>query len=211
MIYSKDHNFLLIKNVKVGGTSLEVELSKVLPENAIVTPIDDNPSNIKNMPRNHQNIFYNHISYEEIKNLLNLQNVMSYVMVRNPYDLVLSHFFHTLHNNLNINTYEIKEKTDLSEKVNVYFKESMLRGMNRLYTQNNKIMVNKILYYENGIENEINKILVNHNIKPIQITAFENKHRPPWATYKNMFNKKQIDLINSAWSWEFKNLEYDKL
>jgi hypothetical protein len=209
VIYSKDHNFLLIKNEKVGGTSLEVELSKILPENSIVTPIV--PSNINHIPRNHQNIFYNHISYSEIEELLDLQNVMSYVIVRNPYDVVLSSFFHTLHNNLKIPTYEMKEKTDLSKKVDVYFKECLLHGTHKLYTKNNKIIVNKILYYENGIENEINKVLIDHNIKPIQITTFEKKHRPPWATYKNMFNKEQIDIINSAWSWEFENLEYDRL
>ena len=51
MIYSPDHNFLLLKNIKVGGTSLEVELSQVLPNNAIVTPIL--PKNDKHKPRNY--------------------------------------------------------------------------------------------------------------------------------------------------------------
>ena len=38
MIYSPDHKFLLLKNHKVGGTSLEVPVSMIVPENAIVTP-----------------------------------------------------------------------------------------------------------------------------------------------------------------------------
>jgi hypothetical protein len=210
MIYSKDHNFLLIKNQKVGGTSVEVELSKVLPENSIVTPIF--PSNINHTPRNHKDIFYNHISYSEIKNLLDLENIMSYVIVRNPYDSVLSHFFYILQlQNVNMSTYEIKEKTNLTEEINFYFKKFLLHGTHQLYTEDNKIAVNKILYYENGIENEINQVLANHKINQIKITTFEKKNRPPWATFNNIFNTKQINIINSTWAWEFENLEYDKL
>jgi len=216
MIYSQDNNFLLIKNKKVGGTSLEVELSKVLPKNAIVTPIF--PSNINHQPRNHKNIFYNHISYSEIENLLDLKNVMSYVVVRNPYDVVLSAFFHSLHRKLKTPTYEIEEKTDLSEEVNLYFKEFSLHmwpegidKTHKLYTKNDRIIVNKILYYENGIENEINKILIGHNIKPIQITTFEKKYKPEWATFEKIFNREQINIINNKHAWEFDNLEYSSV
>jgi len=210
MIYSKDHNFLLIKNQKVGGTSLEVELSKILPENSIVTPIS--PPNINHVPRNHEDIFYNHISYSEIKKLLDIKNIMSYVVVRNPYNQVLSHFFYNLHlKNLNMSTNTIKENTDLSKKVNVYFKKHLLEGTHKLYTENNKIAVNKVLYYENGIEDEINKVLITHKIKPIKITTFEKSNRPGWATYQNIFNRDQIDIINNKWAWEFENLEYDKI
>ena len=210
MIYSQDHNFLLIKNEKVGGTSLEIELSKVLPENSIVTPII--PSNPNHTPRNHRDIFYNHIGYSEIKQFLNLENVKSYVMVRNPYDSVLSYFFHLLQRkNLNISTYNMKKNTDLTKEIDTYFKKDLFHGTHKLYTENNKIIVDKILYYENGVESEINKVLLNHNIKQIKMTTFEKKHRPEWATYEKMFNKEQIDIINSAWSWEFENLEYDRL
>jgi hypothetical protein len=210
MIYSQDHNFLLIKNEKVGGTSLEVELSKVLPENAIVTPII--PPNLNHTPRNHKDIFYNHMGYSEIKQFLNLENVKSYVMVRNPYDSVLSYFFHLLQRKiLNISTYNIKENTDLTKKIDVYFKKYLFHGTHKLYTENNKIVVDKILYYENGVESEINKVLSDHNIKQIKMTTFEKKDRPEWATYKKMFNREQIDIINSAWAWEFENLEYDRL
>ena len=90
MIYSPDHNFLMLKNSKVGGTSLEVELSKVLPENAIVTKID--PPNSQHRPRNHKG-FYNHMPYLEASSILDLSNTKSYIFVRHPYDTVLSAFF----------------------------------------------------------------------------------------------------------------------
>jgi len=210
MIYSQDHNFLLISNRKVAATSLEIELSKVLPLNAIVTTLF--PVRQDHNPRNHKDIFYKHMGYSEIKQFLNLKNVKSYVMVRNPYDSVLSSFFHMLQNkNPNISTYDLKENTDLTKKIDIYFKNYLFNGTHELYTENNKVVVDKILYYENGIENEINKVLVDHNIEQVKITKFENKHRPEWATFKKMFNREQINIINDKWAWEFDNLGYDKI
>ena len=210
MIYSRDHNFLLISNRKVAATSLEIELSKVLPLNAIVTTLF--PVRQDHNPRNHKDIFYKHMGYSEIKQFLNLKNVKSYVMVRNPYDSVLSSFFHMLQNkNPNISTYDLKENTDLTKKIDIYFKNYLFNGTHELYTENNKVVVDKILYYENGIENEINKVLVDHNIEQVKITKFENKHRPEWATFKKMFNREQINIINDKWAWEFDNLGYDKI
>jgi hypothetical protein len=207
MIYSPNHNFLLIKNSKVGGTSLEVELSKILPENAIVTPIY--PKVTEHIPRNHNNEFYNHISYEEAISILKIKTIKSYVTVRNPYNVVLSAFFHQLQDkNNNIETNKIKEKDFLLDEVDAYFKGSIITSKHQLYTKNKKIIVDKILFYENNIENEINKVLPIHGIEPIKIKAFEKKYRPEWANYKNLFNKKQIEIINKEWSWEFKNLGY---
>jgi len=80
MILSKDNNFLLLKNQKVGGTSLEISLSMVVPANSIVTPktSDDPAWAIKDekiydgyIPRNY-NGFYNHMSYSEIKEKIDL-------------------------------------------------------------------------------------------------------------------------------------------
>ena len=39
MIYSKKHNFLFLKGVKVGGTSVEIALSKLCGDEDIITPI----------------------------------------------------------------------------------------------------------------------------------------------------------------------------
>jgi len=207
MIYSKDHKFLLIKNIKVGGTSVEVELSKVLPNNAIVTPI--NPPNPEHLPRNCNNGFYNHIPMVKIKEKINLDDVKSYVIVRNPYNSVLSDFFYKMQlENKDIDIYKMQEKDFLKNSVNLYFKNYFLSGTHTLYTENKKIIVDKILFYENGIENEINKVLPDHGINPITIKTFEKKYRPEWANYKNIFNESQIKIINKEWSWEFKNLGY---
>jgi hypothetical protein len=90
MIYSKKYNFMYFKNKKVGGSSTEICLSQIMDENAIVTPV--NPIDEKHNPRNFDG-FYNHALYSEVSENIDLENVDTCVVVRNPYDSVLSDFF----------------------------------------------------------------------------------------------------------------------
>ena len=210
MIYSPDHNFLMLKNVKVGGTSLEVELSKVLPDNSIVTEIT--PANTEHSPRNY-NGFYNHMSYKDISSKIDLSKSCSYVFVRHPYDIQLSMLFYKLkQKNIiwkNISDIE-KEKI-----VNKFFFEkqedfSMLKSTKHIYSDKNNILVNQVLKYELGIEKQINKILTIHSIKNIKINTFEKQYRPKEFTVKNTFNKEHLGKIYEEWAWEFNMFGYDK-
>jgi len=210
MIYSPDHNFLMLKNSKVGGTSLEVELSKVLPENAIVTKID--PPNSQHRPRNHKG-FYNHIPYSEVSSILDLSNTKSYIFVRHPYDTVLSAFFYQVKlKNIDWENFDKTQKDNILDK---YFFEnvegfSMLKSRKYLYSIDNDILVDKVLRYELGIENEINNVLLSHNIKNISMNTFEKQYRDKKYTVENTFKLNHINAIQSEWSWEFKMFGYDK-
>jgi hypothetical protein len=209
MIYSPDHKFLLIKNAKVGGTSVEVELSKVLPDNAIVTDIT--PLNPEHRPRNNAD-FYNHIPLSEVMNYLDLSGARSYVIVRNPYDMVLSHFFHTLHYmNLDWNKLTKIEQMSL---VHRYFKNddelSMLKSTKNLYlSDDNEIMVNDFIRYENGLESELNPILKSHGIKQFSLNTFEKAYRPSKLKPKDVFLDNHFYEIQKEWAWEFENLRYN--
>jgi hypothetical protein len=207
VIYSPDHNFLLIKNVKVGGTSLEVELSKVLPDNAIVTPIV--PSNPEHEPRNHSG-FYNHMPYSEIMTKIDLSNVKSYVMVRNPYDMVLSHFFYISDIGKHWNNLS---KNDQISMIDKYFNNEIdgpwLRSSKKLYCIDGKIVVDQILKYENNIEDEINNVLPKHNINKIKINTFEKQYRPKNVIYQDTFLTKHLYSIQDEWDWEFEKLGYN--
>lgn len=222
MILSQEHNFLLLKNHKVGGTSLEVPLSMVLPQSAIVTPktidhpawkLKDEPDYDGYLPRNYEG-FYNHISYDEINKKIDLSTINAYVFVRNPFDAVLSHFFHRLYffNNLNEKWNALTKKTQ-KELVKMYFNNELgwewYRSSKSIYlSHNNHIQVKEILKYENGVENEINKILLKHNIQPIELNIFEKSFRPKEVRYFDVFNDEQIELIREEWFWEFENLGY---
>jgi hypothetical protein len=211
MIFSKDHNFLLIKNMKVGSTSLEVEISKILPESAIVTAI--NPSNINHLPRNCAG-FRNHEPFSSASKKLDLSNVVSYTFVRNPYECVLSDFF------FNKEIRSISKKwddipiNDRNKIVNKYFNKTVndktfMKSTKDLYTDGKNILVTHVLRYENGLE-EINNFLPNHNLPKIKVNTFEKAYRPKHITYHDVFNKNQIEQIQEEWFWEFDNLGYNR-
>jgi hypothetical protein len=221
MIYSPDHNFLLLKNQKVGGTSLEVPLSMILPDNAIVTPRTTNDPAWKieekeyvgYTPRNYEG-FYNHISYSKIKDKIDISDATSYVFVRNPYSAVLSHFFHRLHifNKGNETWQDITDK-EKETLVDQYFNNDLgwerHKSNRHIYTgKNGEIQVDRILRYENGVQEEINSVLPQHDIPKITIDIYEKSFRPKNTTPENVFKDRHTEIIRSEWSWEFENLGY---
>ena len=210
MIYSLDHNFLLLRNFKVGSTSAEIELSKIMPESATVTKMDD-PNIEKNnpdfKPRNHHNI-YSHATYNEIIKILPMDNVKKYIIIRNPYEVVASYYFHTISDQMTINEWESLSSKEKDKSTNLYFQTEWLKSSKQIYIYNKKSIIDHYLRYENGIENELNEILPKHNLPTIKINVFEKQHRPKNITYKDIFSQKQLDAIAKEWSWEFANLGY---
>lgn len=209
MIFCREHNLLFIKNMKVGSTSIEVELSKILPDSAIVTKI--NPPNKDHRPRNFENIFH-HASWKEANELLDLSNVISYTMVRHPYEVVLSDFF--FRHETRAKPWNSISKIEKERLVDNYFNGQFIHGnflksTKHLYTIDEKIVVSDILRYELGVENEINRILPNHGLKTIKINTFEKSYRPKNVKYDEVFSRAQLDQIFEEWSWEFMNLGYN--
>lgn len=209
MIFCDKHKFLLIKNMKVGSTSLEVELSKILPDSAVVTFI--NPPNKHHKPRN-INGFVNHTSYLEASKHLDLSDIKSYVVVRHPYDMVLSDFFFRSEVMMagNWNDLNIKLQNELIEKYfnNEFSNGGWFKSTKNLYMVDSSIAVTKILKYENGIENEINSVLPDHGLPKIKINTYEKAYRPKNITY-SIFSKNILNMIKEEWHWEFDNLGYN--
>lgn len=221
MIYSPDNNFLLLKNQKVGGTSLEVVISKIVPINSIVTPktsnhpewkLDDDPVYKDYTPRNYDG-FYNHMSYSEIANKINISHAKAYIFVRNPLEMVLSDFFHRLRIK-KIND-KWKNFTDVEKKylTKLYFKNELgwnwLTSNKHIYTSiNNEIQVDQFLRYENGIENEINLILPKHNLPTIKLDIYEKAFKPKNIKIEEVFLSYQIEQIKENWSWEIEHFKY---
>ena len=197
----------MIKNYKVGSTSVEVELSKVFSDKAIVTPIL--PMNKNHIPRNYSG-FYGHMPYSEIKEKIDLSDVKVYTITRNPYDIVLSDiFFRMSMENANFNVNNITKK-EIDIFTNSYFLNP-IQSTKRLYTEENKVCVDDFLFYENGLEEELNRILSIHQIDKIKIKTFEKQYRPRNIKAKDVFLKNHIDIINDLWSWEFEYFKYERL
>jgi hypothetical protein len=223
MILSKSNNFLLLKNKKVGGTSLEIPLSMVVPEDAIVTPRtsndpawaleEENYDGYK--PRNYDG-FYNHMSYSEINLKVDLTNIKAYIFVRNPYNAVLSHFFHRLYFINKNYTWNSLDKTEQKLLVDKYFNNklgwSWHTSNKHIYlSSDGNIQVDNFLIYENGIESEINNILIKHNIPKINITQNEKAFKPKFIKPEDVFSSKYLNQIHKEWFWEFKTFGYNKI
>jgi hypothetical protein len=212
MIYSPDHKFLLLKNMKVGSTSLEIEIAKILPDNAIITDISGYESIHK--PRNNEG-FLPHSRLHDIQNKLNLKDVEIYIFVRNPYDSVMSDFFgrpeiRGLDEDYFNSSQDKKNKLTKNYIDNKFYSGSRMISTRYIYSyQDNPYKIN-FLKYENGIENEINPILLKHNLEKIKINTNARAFRPKSILYQDLFNDDQQKIIQEDWDWEFKNFRYSK-
>lgn len=207
MILSPKHKFLLIKNYKVGGTSLEVELSQIIKDSdAIFTKID--PPNQYHKIQNDSG-FYNHMSYLEIANKLGfdyINSLSSVVFVRNPFDVVLSHLY------MAARWSGISDVTDqvVTDYFNGKLKLDRMLGIKtrRLYTIDNIVSVNNVLKYEDGLES-INKILSDVGIDNIKNIYKEKQYKPFDIKFNDIFTNSQLDIIRNDWSWEFESFGYN--
>ena len=81
-------------------------------------------------------------------------------------------------------------------------------GMSSQLGQN--IIVDKVFKYEDGIEDQINYILPEHNLPKIKINTFEKNFTPKKIKYYDVFSKNQINKIYEEWEWEFDTFGYFK-
>ncbi len=206
MILSPKHNFLLIKNYKVGGTSLEIELSETIndPE-AIITKIY--PDNVNHKPRNYDG-FYNHMSYLELSKKLGLDylnTINSAVFVRNPFDIVLSHLY------MSAKWSGVREVTD--RVIDDYFAGQLIlkrltgKKSRSLYTIEGQLATKHVLRYEDGLDS-INPLLIACGISPIKGVYREKTYKSAEIKASNTFNQRHVDIINEDWEWEFKTFNY---
>jgi len=185
---------------------MEVELSRVLPEDAVVTPIVIHPPKY-HIPRNY-NGFHGHMGVDEVISIIGSEKyseLESAVFVRNPYNQVLSHFF------MQIKIGGIKNWRDhVDDYFNNKLMQDWLTSTRDIYTINDKVFVKNILFYELGIEQEINKVLEKVNIPYLTINTWEKKFNEDGIIYSDVFSDKHIKIINDSWWWEFENLGYKK-
>ncbi len=101
MILSDRYGFVFIKTTKTAGTSIEVDLSRRVEPEAIVTPIL--PAVVGHEPRNFNgptgSTFYNHMPASRVRSLIGNERysrLFSFCVEREPVAKCISHF-HMLH------------------------------------------------------------------------------------------------------------------
>lgn len=104
MLISNTYRFIFIKTVKTAGTSIEVDLSKIMGDGDTVTPIL--PVEEGHVPRNYkfqlrrgqqvaQGAFYNHMPAAEVRSIVGPQIFNSYfkfTVEREPVSKCISHY-----------------------------------------------------------------------------------------------------------------------
>jgi len=181
MIISHKHKFIFVKTFKTAGSSIENYLQKYLGPNDIIrgSQYDNTPS--LNAPSKGR-----HASVQQIKewypNDWN-DEYFSFCVERNPWNVAVSYYFYMKHaGRIKSQTFDEWIKVEDLQKLNNYKK----------YTINNKVVVNKVLKYEN-LESDINNIPVPYNgeLK----TIFLKKGHRPSKDYKIHYTDETRKLI----------------
>ena len=147
MLLSHKYKFIFIKTKKTAGTSLEIELSKLMSQKDIVTPIK--PAHPEHIPRNYiynGRKLFNHIMISDLKKIFPeymFKNYFKFCVEREPVDKCLSDFFmykSSLYHNKN--------------RKNITWEQYLHLGNFPIDTDKytdfeNNLCVDKILKYEN--------------------------------------------------------------
>lgn len=174
MILSHRHKFIFIKTLKVGGTSLEVALSKYCGQQDILTPNGSDelrkqlgfmtrrnykkgiselkPKEIASTlyHRKRPEKFYNHISATEIQGKLDQdiwKEYLKFTVVRNPFDRMISSYYWNMRNKEHHIDFA-QYLRNFPERVNENWK---------LYTYQDKVIVDDFAMYEN-LEKDLERI-----------------------------------------------------
>lgn len=159
MLISHKFKFIFIKTKKTAGTSIEIELNKIMAKTDTVTPIK--PSHSEHIPRNYiygNKKLFNHIRLRDLQKIISqkiYQNYYKFCVEREPVEKCLSDFCMQKNSN-----YHNRNNKNLSWKE--YLEIGKFPIDTEKYTDDdNSLCVDKILKYENLQEelSEMSKIL----------------------------------------------------
>ena len=155
MLLSHKYKFIFIKTKKTAGTSVEIELSKLMSEQDIVTPIK--PNHPEHFPRNfihNGKRLFNHIMIADLMKIFPetiFRDYYKFCIEREPVDKCVSDYF--MHKN---SPYHNKTKKELTWDEYINFRNFPI-DTDKYTDKDNKLCVNKIIRYEN-LEEELTKI-----------------------------------------------------
>ena len=157
MIISHKYKFIFIKSFKTAGTSLEIALSKFCDKDDVITPLVREDESIRKKlnyrgPQNYEGM-REHMSALEIKQEINskiFNNYLKFVTVRDPFDQIISAYY--WHNESKKKERKLfffkKREKSFAEFFKIKAKNIYKDEYNR-YTDNNVVIVDKFLRYEN--------------------------------------------------------------
>ncbi|MCG8568561.1 MAG: sulfotransferase family 2 domain-containing protein [Spirochaetes bacterium] len=219
MIISHKYKFIFIKTFKTAGTSIEVYLSQHCGEGDVFTPIipyvaphrarnyqgywNPLPELLKSHFKNGKTIFknfflrekyYNHISAKILRSRIPSKIWKSYFkfcIERNPFDRAISHY------------YMLKYRNNSNLSFGEYIKQGQFCINLPLYTENKKIIVDKIIRYEN-LSSELGAVFSILGIPfsgNLGIKA-KSEYRDKKKSYKDLINDQQRQILETIFAEE---------
>ncbi|SEQ45315.1 sulfotransferase family 2 domain-containing protein [Neolewinella agarilytica] len=227
MIISHEHKFIYFKNRKTAGTSIEISLSKICGEEDIITPLPPADEKIRHnlgfrcaqnykKPRDKWSRrerwihfrkgkeprgFYNHISCEEVSQIIDQATWDSYFKFtteRNPFDKVVSFYYW-------------RKADEKYERISDWISDGGLAQMRSydLYAIGKLPAVDTIYRYESFdfFEKDLTeKLQLDEPFKMIKYKAKSNSRKV--RNYKDVLDEKAIELIKIAFAREISLLGY---
>lgn len=192
VLISNDLKFIYFKNKKCASTSVENYFIDLLQDENILT---------------HKNtqLRFSHTSPIIIKNYIGdekFNNYFKFCVIRNPYDRLVSYFYHFILRNKN---------NDIEKDINKFrtFVKSELPNFLETYTIDSNFICDYHIRYEN-LEREINYVCEKFNLdKNINLKNIYSNIRPKNIDYKIYYDSETKTIVENKYKIELDKFGYD--
>lgn len=228
MIISHKHRFIFIKTAKTAGSSIEIALSRLCGDDDIITPISKPDEDLRRDLgiRGAQNFaapmadygirdwarylakgkrklrFYNHMPACEAKALIPAdlwQGYFKFCFERNPWDRVVSHYFHL---------YQSGEKPTIREYLERGY-ASVLRQRGFLsYTIDGELAVDHVGRFE-AIPDELRRFLERIGVSDdLDLPRAKSSFRNDKRHYRELLTREEAQIVGEMFKDEVELMGY---
>lgn len=196
MPINKKHKIAFIHIPKTGGTSIEETLGMCSLEHFWY------PANILSV--NGVETCLQHLRYVDLLHIYDkITEYFIFTIVRHPYDRTLSEYFFQLHDD---NSIEGKFDEWLDRYCNFFGHDHYLPQTDFI-TENNEIVVNKVMYYEN-LDNEFRELCDKLGIPRIKLPISQKSKKRNDIQYNEFLTDEHKNKIYNAYQKDFEYLNY---
>lgn len=202
MLVSHKHKFIFIKSIKTAGTSTEIYLEPYCVSNVeeshgreMIQTEEGIIGTRMNQALAEKSEFYNHMPPSKIKNSIGEDTFNEYtkiINVRNPFDMMVSHYYFKP-------TFDLYSNVDMSFEdylLNTNVVEDLSKKYWDLMHIENKFIIDEIVRFEN-LSDDINKLLTKLNLpEPTrELSEYKKNKRRPDKDWKKMYTDETKTLV----------------
>jgi hypothetical protein len=222
MLVSHRHQFIYTKTHKTAGTSVEGYFERFcLPpdQDFIIQHQRDAYESVhgivgcRGMPAKNQAIWWNHMPALQIKQKLGddiWNRYFKFCVVRNPYEIIISHFFFQSRKNSKPDHELFKLTPDeLRNRFRIWLETANLPNDCERYMIDGVICINDFIRYENlhaDIERICHKLDIEYS--PDLLPTFKAEFRPAHATADTLYTKETKEIVEKRYAFDLDYFGY---